>query len=66
MDRVTEVDTTNNRMVSRCDSYIVMMLPPRGPIPFEEALRMAAWIVVIADETGGERFAEILAAIKNT
>ncbi len=36
-----------------------------GPIPKDKALRLAAWLAVIADDTGHD-FDDVLKAVKNT
>lgn len=63
-----EIDTTNDHLIgSRAGTHVVMLAPPVVPMPYEEALRMAAWIVMIADPSEDHaRFTEILNAIKST
>ena len=56
--------------------YITSMVTPRGQLPLfrtkQEALRVAAWLVLMADhldtqqEAGNHTFEQILEAIKNS
>lgn len=39
----------NEFMVSVAGDKIAILAPPRGPITKEQALRLAAWIVALAD-----------------
>jgi hypothetical protein len=49
------------------NEQIVILLPPTGPITKEDALLLAAYLVVLADESADEwNFKEILQAVKNT
>lgn len=57
-----EIQIANDHFVGSTGSkFVQILVPPRGPIPYEQALRMAAWIVLVSDE---ERFEQILEAIK--
>lgn len=63
------IDTTNDFLfgIQDCaheDSIIAPMLPV-GIMTRAKALRAAAWLAVIADP-GGERFAEVLAAVRSS
>lgn len=62
---VDDIDTNNDCLVGARGGRIVMMAPPYAPMSKERALRLAAWLVVIADP-GGEKFAKVLAAVKST
>ena len=58
--------TDNDRLVGVLGDDIVIYRPPAvgAPMHRAEALRMAAWIVALADHTGS--FPKILAAVRNT
>ena len=58
------IETVNDHLVGIQGGNVVMVLPPTAPMPHEEALRMAAWIVAIADDD--DRFGAILAAVRST
>jgi len=64
---VSDVDTTNDFLVSmrRGGEEILLLYPPVTPMTREEALRLAAWLVAIADFEG-ERFPAVLEAVLNT
>lgn len=65
-DEQSEIDTSNDHMVGIRSGGIVFSYPPtHWPMTRDESLRMAAWIVVLADPEG-ERFQAILDAIQNT
>lgn len=58
------IETANDHLIGSTGfTHIVVLLPPVGPMPYEEALRMAAWIVAIADPDD-ERFPKILKAVR--
>jgi hypothetical protein len=63
--RTKAVDTTNDHLVGMQGGKVVMVLPPACPMDRDEALRMAAWIQLLADPLG-ERFETIRSAIANT
>ena len=61
------IDTTNKfRVVAHLD-HMVTLAPIPGYLTHEDALQLAAWLVVIVDPQGA-RFAELLSAVqsKNT
>lgn len=58
------MDTTNDFLVSMRGEAIIIMLAPRVPITKEEALRLAAYLVAMADDKN--EFPEILKAVQNT
>lgn len=60
-----DLDITNDHMVGARGDLVVILVPPWTPMLRDEALRMAAWIVATADP-GGERFGEVLAAVRGT
>ena len=61
---MSDIDTINDHLVGVQGSKIVILMPPRGPMPIDEALRMAAYIVSCA--SADELFAQILEAVRNT
>lgn len=59
------IEIMNDHLVgSTGRTHVVMLRPPILPMPYEEAIRMAAWIVLVTN--GEERFAEISKAIRST
>jgi len=57
----------NDCMVSVNREHILILRPPLVPMTKEDALRLAAWIVALADDSANEeRFAAVLNAVKNT
>lgn len=62
-----EIDTTNDHLVSSRAGNVVITFPPQGPMDKHKALRMAAWIVALADDSPDhEVFAKVLEAVKST
>lgn len=57
------MDTTNDFLVGVGADDIVVMLPVRGRISKEKALRLAAWIVALSDP---DEFKKVLEAVQNT
>lgn len=62
---MSEIDTTNDSLVAVNNQGVLIIMPPRGPMPKDKALRLAAWIVALADPVGDE-FAATLEAVRNT
>jgi len=60
-----EIDVSNDHFVGVLGSRVVIALPPMGPMDQDEALRLAAWLVALADPLG-ERFEEIRNAVLST
>ena len=44
-----ELDTGNHHLVTSHQGKVIMMLPPRGPLDPEQAIMLAAWLVVSAN-----------------
>lgn len=62
-----EIDTTNDFMVSVQGRQIVILGNPAGQlIQPEKALRLAAWLVMVADLGDLDNFHAVFDAIKNT
>ncbi len=61
-----EINTTNDMAVGMIGDSVVIMrdVGIARPIPRSDALRMAAWIVAIADDN--DEFDAILNAVRNT
>jgi hypothetical protein len=60
-----QIDTINDHLVGVNGFGVVITLPPAAPMDRDEALRLAAWLVAVADP-GGERFEEIRNAVLGT
>lgn len=61
-----QIETMNDHLVgSRGDGMVTMMLMPVLPMTRDEALRLAAWLIVCADPEGS-RFSEIYRAVMST
>ena len=59
-----EIETVNDQCVGvQGDSIMVMM--PKQKMTKEQALRQAAWLVALADDSGDE-FQKVLDAVLNT
>lgn len=57
------IETANDNLVgARGDGNITVGLPPTSAMSRDRALRLAAWLVALADPTG-ERFAAVLRAV---
>ena len=65
------IDTTNDMLVGSrgplADQTFTLMLPPAAGAPFsrDRALRLAAWLVALADPLD-EEFPAVLAAVRST
>lgn len=59
------IDTTNQFMVGANRDRVIVQIPVRRPLEKEEAIRLAAWLVAIADPTQ-KRFTKVLAAVLAT
>ena len=57
------MDMFNKFFVAVRGDAIDIMNPPSGPISKDDALLLAAWLVVLADRTE-ERFTAIITAVK--
>lgn len=65
MSAPDEIETINDCLVGSMAGQVQITAPPIGPIDSERALRLAAWIVAIADPSG-ERFDRVLKAVLST
>ncbi len=59
-----EIDTTNRHIVCMRADKIAIMMPPHGEMTKQDALTLAAWLVMLADPIG-EQFERTLSAIAN-
>lgn len=59
------IDTSNDYLVGARGDGLVVMRPPRS-LTMDEALRFAAWLVVMADGQGEHRFSDVLSAVEET
>jgi hypothetical protein len=60
------IETVNDFMVAvGGDDTLAMVLPPLRPFTKDEALRLAAWLVVLADPLD-ERWPAVKDAVRNT
>lgn len=59
------IDVTNDNLVGKRGDGTIVFLKPAMPMPVDEALRMAAWIVALADPLD-EQFPAVLEAVRGT
>lgn len=59
------IDTSNDFLVGSNGEKVVIMNPPRQ-MTHDQALRLAAWLVAIADGEGSHKFADVLRAVQST
>jgi len=61
-----EIETINDCLVGgNSAGMVTILMPPLGPMDKAKALRLAAWLVAIADP-GGDEFAAVHEAVLNT
>lgn len=61
-----EIETMNDHLIGVQGGLITVMIPPTR-MAKEEALRFAAWLVAIADDSPNhEQFNAVLAAVEMT
>lgn len=66
LDEAINMDTTNEFLVGSGGDGIVILRPPRGSITKEQALRLAAHLVAMADYSDGHAaFKDLLDAVEN-
>lgn len=65
LDKVPPIETVNDFIVGTNGDTISVMRQPVG-MDKEQALRLAAWLVMLADSGETERFEAIFEAIKGT
>jgi len=61
-----ELNTMNKYGVAVTGGRIQMLMPPRGSFSKEDALTLAAWLVVLADDAPPHKFMSIVEAVQNT
>lgn len=59
-----EIDTFNNFMVGAQNGGIRIMNPPRGVISQLDAMRLAAFLVIMSEPSSTVKFQEILTAMR--
>lgn len=68
-EQASAVETINDCMVAALGrpgrGSLMILRPPLGPLDPERALRLAAWLVVLADPFG-TRFPVVLNAVRST
>lgn len=62
----SEISVKNDHFVGSNGDSVGMVLPPVGPIPSEQAIRLAAWLVICAGDYDAKRFAEVFRAVSST
>ena len=60
-----DIDIGNRHMVAGTSAGIVIMNPPRSPLSNAEALVLAAWLVALDEDDGGN-FQTILERVLET
>ncbi len=67
-----DIDTVNEFLVASTQGGLVIMNPPRGRITSDQAIRLAAYLVVMSEydfasaKKTEPTFEEVLEAVKNT
>ncbi len=56
----------NMNFVSVRNQNICFLIPPPAEMSKEDALEFAAWIVALADDSGGEKFNKTLEKVHNS
>lgn len=64
-DDVVDVDVINRHLVGTNGVTITVMMPPLVPMPKDDALTFAAWLVACADPMG-DRFEKIMHKVLST
>jgi hypothetical protein len=60
-----DIDTMNKFIVGSQDNGIVIVNPPRGPISPEDALLLAAYLVLMAEHDAAHTFEQVTEAVKS-
>ncbi len=61
-----EIDTANRFVVGGGGRGVSILMPPRGPMTPDEALNLAAYLVVLAQHQASHTFQDVLMAVQNT
>lgn len=61
-----EIETLNQWMVASQGKNVRIMMPPLGVLSADEAMRLAAWLVTMAEMDATHKFEDVLKAIQNT
>lgn len=65
-DEDEPIDTRNDHLVGRNAAGVTITLPPARAMPDEEAIRLAAWLVMMAGDFDAQRFDLIFKAVRNS
>ena len=60
------IDCTNKHLVGTNATHVTTMTPPAGPMTFDDALSLAAWLVAVAEPHAQHKFDEVLEAVRGT
>ena len=61
------IETVNDHLVAMNGTGgVAIMMPPMGYMSKEEAIRLAAWLVVCAEDYDAARFGKVFEAVCNT
>ena len=64
---MAEIETTNDHLVGRRGDHTIVTFPPHAPMGRDEALRLAAWLVAVTDESADySDFHAVLEAVSQT
>lgn len=65
IESIESIETNNDHLVAAQGSRVSILAPPVMSMERDEALRMAAWLILCADQGRRERFEQIYEAICN-
>lgn len=60
-----ELDTFNKFMVGVCAGKVTLLNPPRSDMNPDEAIMLAAWLVTMAGDFGGEKIKAAMDAVQS-
>ena len=63
MSQPLPIDLGNNHLVGSNGQSVTVALPPRLPMTPDEAITLAAWLVLCALDTDASRFRQIFEAV---
>lgn len=61
-----EIETLNQWMVGSQGRNVRIMAPPLGALSADEAMRLAAWLVTMAQMDATHPFEEVLKAVQSS
>lgn len=62
----TKIETLNQWMVGSQGKNVRIMNPPLGALSANEAMRLAAWLVTMAEMDATHKFEDVLKAVQNS